>query len=154
MVHEGTFVRVKGKGKLFPVQAIMHICTAEVQLHSLTSALDAGNWLSSHPSHCISRKELQYPLTMTLGGHQSWSAHIGKEKNLSSVLGFTPQTVQPIIAHSPHPPHTRTPISLLVFQKFLEPKGHFTMKINIDVYVSCVCVGFISETLPYRHSYS
>jgi len=50
MVHEGTFLTVMGKGKVFLVQAIRHIYTAEVQLHSLTSGLDAGEWLSSHPS--------------------------------------------------------------------------------------------------------
>lgn len=104
MVQEVTFLIVKGKGKVFPVQAIRHIWTAEVQLHSLASALNAGEWLSSHPSHYVPRKEPQYPLNMILGGLQSWSAHFGEEKNLSSLLGFKPQTVQPT-AHSLYPPH-------------------------------------------------
>ena len=82
----------------------MHICKAEVQLHSLTSALNAGEWLFSHPSYFIPRKEFQYPLNTILDWLQSRSAHFGEEKNLSSLLGFKPQTVQPI-AQSLYPPH-------------------------------------------------
>jgi len=98
-----------GKGKVFLVQAIRNICTAEVQLHSLTSGLDAGEWLSSHPSHCIPRKEHQYQLNTMLGGLQSWSAHFGEGKNLSSILGFKLKLSSQQHAHHTH--HTtRTPI--------------------------------------------
>ena len=56
--------------------------------------------------------------------------------------------------HTHHTHYTTQTILLLAFQKFLEPQRHFTLKMNTDVYVFCVCDGFISETLPYRHSYS
>ena len=50
-----------------------HIRKGEgLQLHSfLTSALDEGGWLTSHPGHLTPGKELQYPPNRTLSGPKS-----------------------------------------------------------------------------------
>jgi hypothetical protein len=61
---------------------------------------------------------------MIMGGLQSWSAHFGEEKNLSSLLGFKPQTVQPI-AHSPYPPHHLDSYFITGISKILGTKEAF-----------------------------
>jgi len=49
--------------------------------HSLTSALDGGEWSASHPGHFTPQgKSPWYPLDGKLGGPQSRSGHGGEEK--------------------------------------------------------------------------
>jgi hypothetical protein len=50
-------------------------------MHSLTSALDGGEWSASHPGHFPQGKTPWYPLDRRLGGPQSYSGHNGEEKN-------------------------------------------------------------------------
>jgi hypothetical protein len=42
------------------------------------------------------REELWYPLNRRLGGPQRRYAHFGEEKNILSLLGFEPCTMQPV----------------------------------------------------------
>jgi hypothetical protein len=53
-------------------------------------------WLTSHLKHCTSGKEPWYPLKRSLGGHQSQSGRFGEQKNLFTLQGFEPWTVQPV----------------------------------------------------------
>jgi hypothetical protein len=50
--------------------------------HSLTSALDGGEWSASRPGRFIPKgKSPWYPLDERLGGPQSGSGRGGEEKN-------------------------------------------------------------------------
>jgi hypothetical protein len=49
--------------------------------HSLTSALDGGEWSASRPGRFTFRVNLCYTLDRRLGGPQSRSVRGGKEKN-------------------------------------------------------------------------
>jgi hypothetical protein len=59
-------------------------------MHSLTSALDGGEWSASTPAALPPGKEPQYPLDRRLGGPQSHFGHGGKEKNSQPPLGIEP----------------------------------------------------------------
>jgi len=55
---------------------------AEVIVHTfLTSILDGGKWLTSHPSHFIPGKETQYPMNRTMVWPNSWSGWILRRQN-------------------------------------------------------------------------
>jgi hypothetical protein len=54
----------------------------KVQFHTfLTSALDGGEWSATCPVLFTPGDSPQYPLDRRLGGPESWSEHIDKEKN-------------------------------------------------------------------------
>jgi len=60
---------VNTKVNCVPVRALRQSGGIEVWLHSfLTSAVDAGEWLTSLPGHFIPSKESQYPLNRGLSG--------------------------------------------------------------------------------------
>jgi hypothetical protein len=59
-------------------------------MHSLTLALDGGEWSASHPGR------LCYPLDRRLGGPQSWSGCGGEEKNTQPLPGLEPPIIQPV----------------------------------------------------------
>jgi len=46
------------------------------------------------PGHFTSRKEPQYPMNSTLGGQKNWFGHFSEEKNLLSLHGVVPWTIQ------------------------------------------------------------
>jgi hypothetical protein len=65
----------------------------EVQLrtHSLTSALDGGEWSASPPGRFTPQgKNLWYSLDRRLGGPQSHSERGGEEKNSQPPPGIEP----------------------------------------------------------------
>jgi hypothetical protein len=58
--------------------------------HSLTSALDGGEWSVSRPGRFTPGKELPVPIDRTLGGLQRQSGHGGEEKNSQPQPGIEP----------------------------------------------------------------
>jgi hypothetical protein len=73
------------------VHAIKTRSEVEVQLHSLTSVLDEGQWWTSLQGRCAPRKDLRY----LLGGPQHQSGHFGEEKILLPLPASEPHIVQP-----------------------------------------------------------
>jgi hypothetical protein len=63
---------------------------------ALTSALDAGGWLTPQPSSFIPRKETQYPLYRSVGGPQDRSGQVQK---ISPNPGFDPRIVLLVASH-------------------------------------------------------
>jgi hypothetical protein len=60
-------------------------------IHSMTSALDGGEWSASRPGRFTPRKRApQYPLDKKLGESQSRSGRGGEEKNSQSQPGIEP----------------------------------------------------------------
>jgi hypothetical protein len=88
----------KGKGKVHPITG--HERSEGEQRYSstlsLTSALHGGGWSMPHPNCFTPRKETWHPLYRRLGGPQSQS---GRVQKISSLTGFDPPTVQPIVSH-------------------------------------------------------
>jgi len=82
-----------------------------------TSALDGNVWLTSHPGHCTTRRESQYPWNRRLGGPQSRSGCFREETNLLSLKGFEPQSSQPIakLLYQLHCCSLRTKLLLIHF---------------------------------------
>jgi hypothetical protein len=65
--------------------------------HSLTSALDGGEWLTSRPGRFTPReKSPWYPLDRRLGGHKNRSGRGGEEKNSRRKSKAKTPIVQPI----------------------------------------------------------
>jgi hypothetical protein len=61
--------------------------------HSLTSAVDGGEWSASHPGRFITRERTPFnPLDRRLGGPQSRSEHGGDEKSPSPRRELYPRT--------------------------------------------------------------
>jgi hypothetical protein len=60
--------------------------------HSLTLALDGGEWSASRPQV----KSPCYPLDRRLGGPQSHSGRGGKEKNSQTLPGLEAPIMQPV----------------------------------------------------------
>jgi hypothetical protein len=58
-------------------------------MHSLTSALDGGEWSASHPGH-FTPKGPWYPLDRRLSGPQNRSGHSGEEINSQPPPGIEP----------------------------------------------------------------
>jgi hypothetical protein len=58
--------------------------------HSLTSALEWGEWPASRPGCFTPRKALRYPLGRRLGGPQSHSGRGGEEENSQPSPGIEP----------------------------------------------------------------
>ena len=54
------------------------------------------NGLIHVPVALILSKCRRYPLNRRLGGPQTWCRRFGEEKNLLSLLGLKPWTVQPV----------------------------------------------------------
>jgi hypothetical protein len=60
-------------------------------MHSLTSALDGGEWSASRPGRFTPRERAPwYPLDRRLGGLQSRSGRGGDEKNSQVTPGIEP----------------------------------------------------------------
>jgi hypothetical protein len=65
--------------------------------HSLTSALDGGEWSASRPRPLYPQgKSPWYPLDRRLGGPHSRSECGGEEKNSQHLVGFEPPIIQPV----------------------------------------------------------
>jgi hypothetical protein len=62
--------------------------------HSLTSALDGGEWSASRPGRFTPRKSPWYPLDRRLDGPQNRSGYGGEEKNSQALLGLEPPILQ------------------------------------------------------------
>ena len=62
---------------------------------SLSSALDAGGWLTPRPGRFTSGKETRYPFCRRLSGSQGLSGQCGKCRPLP---GFDPRTVQRVVS--------------------------------------------------------
>jgi hypothetical protein len=63
--------------------------------HSLTSALDGGEWSASLPGRFTPQgKSLWYPFDRRLGGPQSQSGHGSEEKNFQPLPGLEPLIIQ------------------------------------------------------------
>jgi hypothetical protein len=59
--------------------------------HSLTSALDGGEWSASRPGRFTPQGKItSYPLDRRVGGPQSRSGRGGKEKNFQHPPGIEP----------------------------------------------------------------
>jgi hypothetical protein len=69
----------KGKGKVIPVHAMKAYRVVEIELHSLTSSLDRGEWSASHPGHFTPRERPGYPLNRKLGWCHSQLRCFGDE---------------------------------------------------------------------------
>jgi hypothetical protein len=68
--------------------------------HSLTSALDGGEWSHSRPGRfTLKGKSTWYPLARRLGGPQSRFGRGGEEKNSQPLPGIETPIIQPV-AHS------------------------------------------------------
>jgi hypothetical protein len=66
-------------------------------MHTLTSALDGGEWSASRPGRFTQGKRPWYPLDRRLGGPQSRPESGGKEKNSQP---------QPELEPPDHPAHS------------------------------------------------
>jgi hypothetical protein len=65
--------------------------------HSLTSALDGGEWSASRPGRFTPRERAPWcPLDRRLGGPQSRSRHGGEEKNSHPLPGLELPIIQPV----------------------------------------------------------
>jgi hypothetical protein len=60
---------------------------------SSTLVLDVGGWSMLHPGGLTPRRDTWYPSCRKLNGPQGWSGEVWK---ILLLLGFDPQTVQPI----------------------------------------------------------
>jgi hypothetical protein len=84
----GIFSKDKGQGKVVPALFFNSAPSHEGVLrewrysstHSLTSALDVGEWSASRPGRFTPRKSLWYPLDRRLGGPQGRSGRGSEEK--------------------------------------------------------------------------
>jgi hypothetical protein len=66
-------------------------------IHSLTSALDGGEWSASSPSRfTLQGKSPWYPLDKRLGRSQSLSERGSKEKRSLPLPGLDPPIIQPV----------------------------------------------------------
>jgi hypothetical protein len=63
---------------------------------SLTLAQDGGGWSTPCPGCFTPGKQTQYTVYRRLGGPLDWS---GWMRKVSPPLGFSPQTIQPIVSH-------------------------------------------------------
>jgi hypothetical protein len=64
--------------------------------HSLTSAIDGGEWSASRPSRFTPRKRASDPLDRRLGGPQSQSERGSEEKNSQPLPALEPPIIQPV----------------------------------------------------------
>jgi len=66
----------------------------DVELYSFFN-LDTrwGGWSAPYPGHFTPRKETSYSFYRRLGGPEGWLGHLWQ---ISLLLGFDPQTVQPV----------------------------------------------------------
>jgi len=83
------------KISLFLCTPQSHSSGADVQLHSFFT-LPLYEWSTPHPGHFIPGKVPQYPLNMTLGGHQNQSGSFEHGRILLPPPGFEPWTAQPV----------------------------------------------------------
>jgi hypothetical protein len=87
----------KGKGKVALALLTGHHASVledwrYSSTHSLTSALDGGEWSASRPgSFTPQGKILWYPLDRRQGGPRSRSGRGGEEKNSQPLLGSNPR---------------------------------------------------------------
>jgi hypothetical protein len=58
--------------------------------HSLTSALDEGEWSASRPGRFTPRESTWHPLDRRLGGPQSRSGRGGEKENSQAPPGIEP----------------------------------------------------------------
>jgi hypothetical protein len=87
----------KGKSKVVPLLLAEHNAMKTYwgwrysSTHSLTSALDGGEWSTSRPGRFTPRERAPwYPLDSRLGGPQSRSGRGGEEKNSQPPPGIEP----------------------------------------------------------------
>jgi hypothetical protein len=74
----------------------------QISTHSLTSALDGGEWSASHPGRFNPRGKCPwYPLNRRLGGPQRRSRRGYEEKNSQPLPGLEPRPYSPLPRNIP-----------------------------------------------------